>query len=328
MRRERQPTRSPARPASPRRRIAALAGVPVAAGVLAIVVGGPAGDATGASIGAAAKRPNLCLDKEVREDRGLKCPDLRMRPPYDLDRAMVGSRPVLRAANSINSVGKGPAELRGSRSGPRLMDAHQRIRKKGGRMVRFRTGAKLYFKSIPGQGRYWKFRDAARFALWLLQRDGDRVRRVEVGPKQSYCLRDLERTHPGIPNSPRRWVYPACSQDAGRQRVKLGTSVGWSDIYPYTYNQNWIELDDIPERGCYAFVHIADPENGIYELNERNNAASTVVYLTPSGRYKPKRCRGVRDQGLRASQTIDDSELPGGGGGGGPYRGPAPPPAG
>jgi Lysyl oxidase len=271
----------------------------------------PAPAATGAE--AAAKRPadpNICLKPGVVRERRLRCPDLRMRPPFALDRAMVGNTPVLRAANSIDSVGVGPAELMGHRSGQYSMNAVQRIHQRGGGKVERRTKADLYFKIIPGQGRYWKFKDAAKFSLWQLDGQGDRVRRVEVGPKQIYCLRDLEHTHPGLPNSPNHRVYPACSQDPSRRKVVLGTSVGWSDVYPSTYHENWIELNDIPKSGCYAFAHTADPNNGIHELNEKNNQASTVVYLTRSGGYNPGRCQGVEDRALRPSQTADDTEVP------------------
>ena len=270
--------------------------------------------ATGAAQDAPLKA-NPCKEHK----RKLRCPDLRMRPPFAIHRDKVGGTPVLRAANSIDSVGEGPAELRGRRSGPREMNAHQQVRKRHGGWASFNTGAELYFKAIPGQGRYWKFRDAAHMALWRLDNDGNRVQRVEVGPKQIYCLRDLQHTHPGLPRSPGHAVYPSCSQDSSRRRVTLGTSVGWSDVYPYTYNQQYVELNDIPERGCYAYVHDADPENGLWENRERNNAASTVVFLTPGGHYKPSRCHGVRDQALPARQSIDDSQLGGGDGGGG-YR--------
>ena len=264
------------------------------------------------------KDPNICLDKEIIDQRGLRCPDLRMRPPFDLHRDVVGNKPVLRAANSIDSVGKGPAELRGTRNGKRSMRAVQRVRKQGGEKTKLTTGAKLYFKAIPGQGRYWKFRNAARFALWLLDKQGDRARRVEVGPKAIYCLRDLEHTHPGLNHSPNNPHYPVCNQDPGQRRVTLGTSVGWSDVYPYSYHEQYIELNDIPKRACYAYVHIADPDNGVYERKENNNEASTVVFLTPSGRYKPNKCQGVRDRALPRNQTVDDSELDDEGGGG--YR--------
>ena len=32
-------------------------------------------------------------------------------------------------------------------------------------------------------------------------------------------------------------------------------------------------------RGCFAYVHIADPKNGIYESNEDNNEAQVIVRL-------------------------------------------------
>ena len=233
-----------------------------------------------------------------------------MRPPYELERERLpGGTPVLRAANSIDSVGDGPAELRGKRTGPLAMAARQRIHRRGGGRVGFDTGAKLAFKRIPGQGRYWKFRDAARFELWQLSRAGERRRRVEVGPKQVYCLRDLKHTRRKLKGSPRRRVYPACSQAAGKKRVTLGTSVGWSDVYPHTYHQNFIEIDDVPAGDCYAYVHIADPRNGIYELSEQNNEASTVVYLTRRGRWLPGRCDGVRDRTLPRAQTTDDTRV-------------------
>ena len=284
--------------------LAVLIAIPVAD------LGQPAPSAVGAE--PAGKRPpdpNICLKPGVVRERRLKCPDLRMRPPFALDRVLLGGKPVLRAANSINSVGRGPAELVGKRDGQYSMNAFQRIHQRGGGKVERRTKANLYFKSIPGQGRYWKFKDAAKFSLWLLERDGDRVRRVEVGPKKVYCLRDLEHTHPGLTDSPNHRVYPSCSQDPSRRRVVLGTSVGWSDVYPSTYHENWISLTDIPKRACYAFAHTADPENGIHEYNEKNNQASTVVFLTPGGGYKPGRCRGVRDRGLKAAQTADDTEV-------------------
>jgi hypothetical protein len=57
--------------------------------------------------------------------------------------------------------------------------------------------------------------------------------------------------------------------------------VGWSDIYPSTYYQNWIDVTGL--RGTFAFKHIADPKNGIWESDETNNEAITIVRL-PSGR--------------------------------------------
>lgn len=273
---------------------------------------GGGGDPNGDGSGDGGGKQNPCLDRATREERGLLCPDLRMAPPYSIiaDRSPRG-KPILRAANSINSVGDGPAELRGTRTGSSSMKAVQRIHKSGGGRASFRTGAELAFKLIPGQGHYWKYRNAARFELWLLTKTGERKKRVDVGPKAIYCLRDLSLTQPELPNSPGSAVYPACSMERKRKHVTLGTSVGWSDVYPASYHEQWVDINHLPRRGCYAYVHIADPRNGILELDEENNEASTVVHLTERGRYLPGRCEGIQDEGLPAAQSTDDTQVGG-----------------
>jgi hypothetical protein len=217
-----------------------------------------------------------------RELLDLMCPDLRMSPPYDLriDRHIKRGRVFLRAANSINSRGEGPAELFGTRRGRYTATATQKIWMRGGGKMTVSTGAQLGFKFIPGQGRYWKYANAARFEIWTVDGLLRPLKRVRTGPKIYYCLRDLRRTRP-MSGSPRRFHYPGCSRSSGMKRVTLGTSVGWSDIYPGTYHENWIDVTRL--HGTFAFVHIADPNNGIWESDESNNAGTTIVKL-PSGR--------------------------------------------
>ena len=223
-----------------------------------------------------ARDKNPCLKGATR--RELKCPELEMSPPFNLflSRTRKG-RLRLHAGNSIDSVGDGPVELRGRRESRWWMSAKQVIYRRGGGKLRLNTGAQLVFKAIPGQYRYWKYFNAARFELWKLDQQGRRRKRVEVGPKVSYCLRDLQRRNPQLPGSPRRFHYPACSQDYDRQRVTLGTSVGWSDVYPSTYHEQWINVTNL--RGCFAYVHIADPRNHIYETDEDDNEGETIVRL-------------------------------------------------
>ena len=212
----------------------------------------------------------------------LLCPDLRMSPPYDLriDRRVRRGRTVLRAANSINSRGTGPAELFGRRKGTYTATANQKIWRQGGGKLTVNTPATLYFKFIPGQGRYWKYRNAAAFEIWEVDGMLRPTRRVRTGPKLIYCLRDLGRTR-AMPRSPRRFHYPACNRSPRMRSVTLGTSVGWSDIYPASYHEQWIDVTGL--RGTYAFKHIADPDNGIWESDETNNEGVTIVRL-PSGR--------------------------------------------
>ena len=228
----------------------------------------------------------------------LRCPDLVMRRPYGLytDRLTKAGHTVLRAGNVIDSAGAGPAELHGVRIGPRFMRARQRIYTRDGGRIGIRTGARLQFKFAHQQLYWWKFYKAARFELWRLDDAGQRIRRVRTGPKVAYCLRDLGRTRPWLRRSPRRRVYPACSTNARAQRVTLGTSVGWADIYPPAYPEQWIDVTGL--RGCFAYVHTADPENGIHESDEDNNEAQVIVRL-PFVRGRTRGgCKG-RDRGRR-----------------------------
>jgi hypothetical protein len=243
--------------------------------------------AGGAAPASAQVDPNPCL----AAPRELLCPDLVMRAPFDLklDRQTRPGRVLLRAANSIDSLGRGPVELHGRRSGRVTMTVRQAIYRTTGSRQMVSTGGRLGFKTVPGVRfdaadtltfRYWKFRDAARFELWEVDELDRRVRLVRTGPKVYYCFRDLRRTHASR-SSPRRRVYPACNRNSRIDRVVLGTSVGWSDIYPSGYPEQWIDVTGL--RGRFAYVHIADPEDGIYESNEDNNASEAIVSL-PSGR--------------------------------------------
>ena len=137
------------------------------------------------------------------------------------------------------------------------MKARQRIYTREGKRLGVRTGARLQFKLAHLGRHWWKWYNAARFELWRVDGRGRRTRRVRVGAKIAYCLRDLRRTRPGVPRSPKRAVYPACNTYPARKRVTLGTSPGWSDIYPPTYPEQWIDVSGL--RGCFAYVHIADP---------------------------------------------------------------------
>jgi len=238
---------------------------------------------------------NPCISPQAGR---LRCPDLVMKRPFGLYAQRLRGRTLLRAGNSIDSWGRGPAELHGQRTSARFMRARQRIYKVGGGRIGVATGARLEFKRAHLNKRYWKFHDAARFELWRLDKSGRRSRRARVGPKVSYCLRDLMHTRPRLGRSPRRRVYPACNTSPLKRRVTIGTSVGWSDIYPPAYPEQWIDVSGL--QGCFAYVHIADPENGIYESNEDNNESQVIVRLPWKGagnRGCPGRSRGPSSRG-------------------------------
>ncbi|HEY4094497.1 MAG TPA: lysyl oxidase family protein [Baekduia sp.] len=218
---------------------------------------------------------NPCDDAAL----ALKCPDLRMAPPSDLRiQHAGGGRVRLLTANHIVNVGQGPLELVGTKdpARPRFAQAVQVIRTRGGRPVYFPAAGWIYWKAIPGQGHYWKYYRAARFELWTLNPDGTRAQMVRTGPKLSYCFRDLARVRTWA-RTPKQRVFPACSQSFGRRALRLGVSPGWADVYPATYHQNWIDVTGL--RGCFAFVHRADPTGQLIEQREDNNLAERIVRL-------------------------------------------------
>jgi hypothetical protein len=215
----------------------------------------------------------------------LRCPDLRMAAPYGMFVTRPGNKVLLHATNNIKSRGEGPLEVRGRRIGPKTMAVKQAIYTRRGKRRFFASDGRLVFYNIPGQGPYWKYHFAARFEIWSIDGAGNRDAMIRKGPKLNYCLRDLKRTQPSK-RSPRRRVYPACSQDPSLQKRTLGTSVGWSDIYPASYYQNWINVAGL--RGCFVFIHRVDPHNELYENSEGNNLGKRRIRLPPKG--APRSC--------------------------------------
>jgi lysyl oxidase len=248
-----------------------------------MLIGSAAGGYVDLPGDSAPPRSNPCLGPDMTQ---LRCPDLQMRRPYDFktERTPKG-RVLLRASSAIKVRGRGPVELHGRLIGRRNMRVRQRIYRVSRSPLSLRIPGRLYFYFIPGQGRYWKFAKAARFELWSLDRDGLRKRLVRTGPKLHYCFRDLVRTSPSR-RSPRKRVYPGCSQRKHKRRVTLGTSVGWSDVYPAGYHEQWVDVTGL--RGCFAYVHVADPKNAIFESQEDNNEAQTIMRLPPE--RGPGRC--------------------------------------
>jgi hypothetical protein len=221
---------------------------------------------------------NPCTGPERHE---LLCPNLRMSKPRQMFISISASgRRLLHAQSSLNSRGKGPIEVRGIRiPGTRQMRVNQRIHRRGGGKLVIQTEGRLAFYPVPGQYRYWKFRDAARFEIWNVDGQGHPVKHLRTGPKFYYCLRDLERTKPSR-HSPDHRIYPGCNQDPNKRAVVLGTSVGWSDIYPANYNEQYVNVSGL--HGCYAFYMEADPKNHLRETNEDDNRSRALIRL-PSG---------------------------------------------
>jgi hypothetical protein len=213
----------------------------------------------------------------------LRCPNLRIARPSELYVQRVGAgRVLLRATSDVESRGRGPMELRGRRDGWHKMRVNQRIYKRGGGHITLPTEATLHFTDVGAYfgGSYWKVHQLARFELRRVKPGGGLGPVLRTSPKLNYCLRDLERTRPGR-RSPSHRHYPGCRQDPFIHHDVLGTSVGWSDIYPAAYSKQWIDVAGL--RGCFAYVMTVDPKHHLFESNEDDNTSSARVRLPYPG---------------------------------------------
>jgi len=212
----------------------------------------------------------------------LLCPNLRIGRPSELYAQKVGGQVLLRATSDVRSRGRGPMELRGRRDGWHSMRTNQRIYKAGGGHITVPSGTKLHFTDVGTYfgGSYWKVHQLANFELRRVGPDGKVGPVLRTSPKLNYCLRDLERTRPGR-RSPSGRHYPGCDQDPYRDRVTLGTSVVWSDIYPAAYSKQWIDVAEL--RGCFAYRMIVDPKGFLFESNENDNTSQVLVRLPYPG---------------------------------------------
>jgi Lysyl oxidase len=228
---------------------------------------------------ASADVANPCEGAEARQ---LLCPNLRIGKPADLYLDSSGGRTLLRATSDVESRGKGPMELHGTRDGWHTMRVAQWIHRAGGGRLVMPTGASLHFTDVGTYfgGSYWKVHQLARFELRRVGPEGNVGPVIRTSPKLNYCLRDLERTRPGR-RSPGHAHYPGCNQDPYTDAVTLGTSVGWSDIYPADYDKQWIDVGGL--RGCFAYEMTVDPKQLLFESNERDNSSRRLVRLPYPG---------------------------------------------
>jgi hypothetical protein len=248
----------------------------------------PAALACALGLPSSAAAANPCQDPARAPQ--LRCPDLVMDRPFDLYLRRTAGRTYLHSASALVNRGRGPLEVSGTRISPRTMRVRQVIHGTAGRRS-FATPARISFKTVPRFGPFWKFRNAAVFELWTLDAAGQRARRIRVGGKLIYCLRDYSRWWGFLPGSPRRRIFPACSQNPRRRTVTLGTSVGWADVYPASYPEQYVEVTGL--RGRFELVHVADPGNDLFERDETNNDMGVTVSLggSASGPLPPSSYR-------------------------------------
>jgi len=181
------------------------------------------------------------------------------------------------------NVGKGPFELNASRSSSTSTDwvVKQRIYTASGGPTDVVVPVTLVW---GGDGHnHWHVKDIDKFVL----RDKGNTQDLRYGEKHGFCFEDNTsyRDWPqnGTNGAPRNPVYvppKACSvNQQSTLTTQHGLSVGWSDTYPSTLPDQYIDVTGLPD-GQYRLNATADADNKFQETNEGNNTASAVIQIT------------------------------------------------
>ena len=163
------------------------------------------------------------------------------------------------------------------------MQVNQRIHRKGGGRLVLRTEASLHFTDVGTYfgGSYWKVHQLAGFELRRVGPDG-KVGAGRAHQPEAQLLPARPRADPPRPALAQRpRTTPAATRTPTPSAVTLGTSVGWSDIYPADYDKQWINVSGL--RGCFAFTMTVDPKELLFESNEHDNTSRRLVRLPYRG---------------------------------------------
>ena len=210
----------------------------------------------------------------------LLCPNLRIGPPTDLY-VQHGRRPGAAAGDQRRAQPRPRPDGAARQAQRPALDAGQPAdlprRRRPHRPCR--TGATLHFTDVGAYfgGSYWKVHQLARFEL-LAGRRRRPASAASSASARSSTTACATSSGPGPAGArPRTRHYPGCNQNPFQDRVTLGTSVGWSDIYPADYDKQWIDVAGL--RGCFAFVMTVDPQHLLFESNEHDNTSHRLVRL-------------------------------------------------
>ena len=210
-----------------------------------------------------------------------RLPDLGMGRPRDLVlQRTAGGQRRLRFTSLIVNVGAGPFETRASRTtlGAKTMAVRQRIYDTAGGHRSIATGAVARY---AGDGHnHWHVQKVAGYELFAPTGDGPALRR---GAKVGFCFFDTRLYRPSLPRTPRsrRYLERTCGTRSSKS-IKVGLSVGWSDIYPWNFAWQWINVTGLPA-GQYLLKLTADPGLNFIEAREDNNCNWTRIRIPRTG---------------------------------------------
>ncbi len=132
---------------------------------------------------------------------------------------------------------------------------------------------------------HYHYQQFAQARLWNADKHGKRLGSapVRTGQKVSFCIIDViidAWTEDG--DIPRNYRVPRCLEptefDETFSYIVSGITRGWADTYNWFLPDQYIEVSGLPD-GHYVIESIADPENGILELDESNNCFGNHIFM-------------------------------------------------
>ncbi|MCH8987078.1 hypothetical protein IIA94_02835, partial [Patescibacteria group bacterium] len=200
-----------------------------------------------------------------------KLPDLVPFPASDIRLETRRGRTLLLFSTKYWNKGAGPLEFVASKksrgkTGSINRDIYQRIyRKDGGYRDKFAGNFFWHDEHL-----HYHFND---FVDYILQSVDSNVSLSEIRNKTTFCVRDKFRIKSAASGaSSQKAVYTICGKE------KQGISVGWSDIYDYTYADQNIDVTDVPT-GSYKLTFESNPERRFDEKRTDNNVSSVLLRI-------------------------------------------------
>lgn len=210
---------------------------------------------------------------------GDKLPNLQMLRLHDWQVQTVGGRRLLRFTTIFVNAGRGPFELRGSRSSSSdaTMDMDQLIHRWDGSRRRIDT---------PGIARYsgdghdhWHVQGVVTYEAWKYA-DPENTRR---GAKTGFCFFDTTPWKLSLPNARQSSYYQQewCGTRSAMSN-RVGVSVGWGDRYPWNFAYQWIDITGLPG-GTYRVRATVDIQDFYDESVETDNCVWTKLRIPSPG---------------------------------------------
>lgn len=203
-----------------------------------------------------------------------------------------GPRTCLRFDQGEYNYGDGPFQLNIYQGEVGGFEVYQRIYSSDGSIRQIGPLGAVEYSESHGHVHYLGFQD---LTLHRIEADGS-LTFVTRKPDKGWCMVDIWMGRFGTADqriSPSSYPLASeghCETDSredpndptfpgGKPFIEMGISVGWADIYPRPYPEQYIDITDVVD-GDYAVVAQQDVDNHLLETSTKNNTAIGCVRIT------------------------------------------------